>query len=137
MANDPECSSLGRREDWPWDEMEMMLEHMFGKSRARLRPTWRPAIDLVEEEDAFLVMIELPGVEPSDVELTVRGRILTIRGERTLTDALVGTRVLVMERCHGLFERRVALPSPVAPQHLEADYRDGVLFVRILKQGES
>ena len=137
MANDPRCPDVRGREDWPWDEMEMMLEHMFGKSRARLRPTWRPAIDLVEEEDAFLVMIELPGVEPSDVELTVRGRILTIRGERTLTDALVGTRVLAMERCHGPFERRVALPAPVDPQHLEADYHDGVLFVRIMKRGEA
>ena len=131
MASDPKCS-----EDWPWAEMEMMLEHIFGRGKAPRRPKWRPAIDLVEEENAFLIMVELPGVDPDDVDFAVRGQILTIRGERGLTEAFVGARPLIMERCHGPFERRVLLPTPIDPQHIEADYKDGILFVRILKQRE-
>lgn len=101
-------------------------------SRARL---WMPAMDVVEKRDAYLVYAELPGVDPSTVELTFEQNVLTIRGTKESDlDVREGeVRVYASERVAGSFERSIRLPEFVDGEGISASHRHGVLTVTIPK----
>lgn len=97
---------------------------------------WVPALDVVEKRDAYLVIAEVPGVSPSNVELSFEQNILTIRGEKgSPFDASKDgeLRVYATERIAGTFERSIRLPEFVDSERISADLRDGVLTVTIPK----
>lgn len=91
----------------------------------------RVSTDMHREGDDLLVTVELPGVEPAEVEVTVEGDMLTIKGQKsTETESKEEDRYL-RERRFGRFERRIALPDGVDPDAITADYDKGVLEVRV------
>jgi HSP20 family protein len=77
--------------------------------------------------------MELPGVEPGDVRLSLENNILTIRGEKKQQAEENNERVHRFERTYGMFERTFALPNTVDPERIEARYENGVLIVSIPK----
>lgn len=88
-------------------------------------------MDLYREGDAFTAEIDLPGVDPSSIDVDVEDRTLTIRAERTAA-AAVGERAwLTRERPSGTFARRLTLGSRVALDRIDAAYVDGVLRLSI------
>jgi HSP20 family protein len=93
---------------------------------------WRPTLDLVETEDAFLVHAELPGVLRQDVELEVEGQWLELAGERHMPGGERG--FLRLEGSYGRFRRRLELPAAVDPDGVAAELRRGVLKVRLPKR---
>ena len=110
-----------------------------GSSRTRFggesrRTGWAPAVDIREDNKEIVLEIELPGIKPSDVEVTAENGVLTIRGEKqsTSTEGIEG-RYHVVERSYGSFTRSFQLPSAVDEQRIEADFEDGLLSVRIPK----
>lgn len=99
--------------------------------------TWAPGVDLIETDDSFVVFVDLPGVDAKAIELSVTGRIITLRGgkEIALTSSNP-THIHMRERASGPFFRQLSLPGDVELDAVEAELRDGVLRVRIAK-GES
>jgi HSP20 family protein len=129
-AKDPEPASEG----WPWYELEVMMEHVFRAPRHRRpRHVWHPRVDLIEEADSLTVLAELPGVEADDVDVTLTGRVLRIRGEREFREPSSQHRCLITERPYGPFERRIIMPVPVDPNRITATCKAGVLIVKIPK----
>jgi HSP20 family protein len=95
--------------------------------------SWAPALDLVEKDDHFEAMMDLPGLSKDDVELTVTNNQLFIRGERKHESEKKGEGYYHCERVHGRFERTISLPSDIDAEKVEATFKNGVLEVRIPK----
>jgi HSP20 family protein len=114
-------------------EIDRLFEDTFGGSDSR-RTGWVPAVDVREDNKEIVLEIELPGIKPSDVDVTAENGVLTIRGEKqsTSTEGNEG-RYHVVERTYGSFTRSFQLPSAVDERSIEADFEDGLLSVRIPK----
>jgi HSP20 family protein len=117
------------------ERMRRMLERTFGEAGWLPFPIetagWSPFVDIEEQDDAYLVEAELPGVKREDVNVEVVGHELTISGElkETERNGVIRKRT----RRTGRFNYRVALPEPVAAEKVEARLKDGVLEIRIPK----
>jgi HSP20 family protein len=97
---------------------------------------WVPALDVIEKRDAYVVIVELPGVNQSKVELSFEQNILTIRGEKdSFFDPTKDgeLRVYAAERVAGPFERSIRLPEFVDSDQITAELRDGLLMVIVPK----
>jgi HSP20 family protein len=94
-------------------------------------PEWRPATDVYRTPDGWLVKFELAGVRAEDVEINVRGRALRVRGRRRDCCLEPGSRQVHMEIAYSRFDRQVELPVDVQQGRIAADFRDGMLLVRI------
>jgi HSP20 family protein len=89
--------------------------------------------DVSEDENALQISMELPGVEPDNVRLSLENNTLTIRGEKRQQIDENSERVHRFERVYGVFERTFVLPSTVDADKIEARFENGVLLVRIPK----
>ena len=97
---------------------------------------WVPAIDVVEQKDAYLMYAELPGVDPSQIDISVEQNVLTIRGTKpsTVQASREGeVRVYAAERVSGSFERSIRLPEFVDGDHIAAGFNNGLLTVHVPK----
>ena len=92
-----------------------------------------PAINIYEQGDKVVMMAEVPGVKPKDLDLTVLGESVTLKGQRTPEDLSDGERFYRRERPMGTFTRTVTLPEPIDPDSVQAQYKNGVLTVRMDK----
>ena len=88
---------------------------------------WSPAVDIKEEPERFVLYADIPGVSPTDIEVSMEKGVLTIRGERKheLTTAEQGFHRT--ERRQGVFIRRFTLPDSVDAENIAATSQDGVL----------
>ena len=93
---------------------------------------WRPAADVYEEAEHFVVALDLPGVDRSDLVIDLENNHLTIRGSRAAHSPTAGDG----ERTRGKFARTLALPASIDRERIEAEYKNGVLYVRIGKRVE-
>ena len=99
--------------------------------------TWAPLIDVLETGDEYLVRADLPGVSRNDLRVTLDRGELVIKGTRPLEQFAEGTRYLMSERPSGSFTRTFALPSNADASHIQAEFKDGVLKVRVAKAVKS
>ena len=95
---------------------------------------WRPAVDIKEEENRFLIQADVPGVDPKDIEITMENGVLTIRGERTGETKKEGEGYSRVERVRGSFYRRFSLPDTADADRIEAQGKHGVLEIVIPKK---
>ena len=95
---------------------------------------WRPAVDIKEEENRFLIQADVPGVDPKNIEITMENGVLTIRGERSAETREEREGYTRVERARGSFYRRFSLPDTADADHIEAKGKDGVLEVIIPKK---
>ena len=98
---------------------------------------WLPALDLSETEDKVLVKVELPGIDPKDIEVTVLGELLTIKGERKQEKEEKEEDYHRVERVYGSFCRTLRLPTTAEPDKVSASYKDGILKLTIPKKEEA
>jgi HSP20 family protein len=89
--------------------------------------------DVSEDENALQITMELPGVDPENVRLSLENNVLTIRGEKQQEIDENNERVHRSERVYGIFERTFVLPNTVDADRIEARFENGVLIVRIPK----
>jgi HSP20 family protein len=89
--------------------------------------TMRPAIESYVDGDNFTVRVELPGVDPKDVEVKVAGCVLTVKGSREEKHEAKKRDFFRREFRYGSFERAIALPEGMKAEDLKATYHDGVL----------
>jgi HSP20 family protein len=93
---------------------------------------WQPMADVHETETAFVVLLELPGIEQDDVEVQVDGENVVVRGQRRL-GAARPERYHRMERSYGSFSRSFRLPGPVDADAVMAQFKDGLLRLELPK----
>jgi HSP20 family protein len=96
-----------------------------------------PAVDIEETADEFVIKADLPGVAQKDVKVNLMGDTLTIRGERRQESEKKDGSTHRTERIYGSFERTFRLGTPVRNDKVKAQYRDGVLEVRVPKAEEA
>jgi len=121
----------------PFRELEE-LERLLPRVWRRL-PTergWTPIIDVFEKEDRFVVKAELPGMKEEDIDVSVVGDTLTIKGERKAETEVKEKDYYCCERSYGSFFRSMTLPSTVDAKKVEASFEDGVLEVNLPKTAE-
>ena len=121
----------------PIGSLRRELDRFFDDAVSRVAPiaaSWTPAVDVRETPNAWEFAVELPGVDPAQVEVTAEARVLKIRGEKRLLrqDGEDG-RWLSTERVSGAFERSFRLPAQVQEDAIEARYAQGVLTVTVPK----
>jgi HSP20 family protein len=115
-------------------EMNNMMQNVFGSLSDRLSfGRVVPAVDVKENDEMVTVSVELPGVDASDVELSIDGDTLEIKGRTLERDAQDGQRYHAQERGAGRFNRRIALPAEVDSEGVEASMDMGVLHLELPK----
>ena len=110
----------------PFREMERLMTGFARTSGAASMP-----MNLYREGDVFVAEVELPGVDPSSIDVDVEERTLTVRAERKEAPAGEDHRWLTKERPAGTFARQLNLGQGLALDKIEADYSDGVLLLTI------
>jgi HSP20 family protein len=124
-------------------QMSPRLAHALGlhgqpQGSGRAETTaWAPALDISERKDAYLVTVELPGVEAEDLEITMEDGLLTIQGERQFTAESSEEQFHRIERRYGAFRRSITLPAQVQAEQIQASFDNGVLQIVVPKAEEA
>jgi HSP20 family protein len=116
-------------------EMDELLDRFSGFAPALAPQSAFPPVNLYETEDAFVLTAEVPGLGPGDLEISLEGSTVTLRGERKAASE-EGASVHRSERPTGAFRRAIDLPIPIDADKVEAVHRHGVLTLRLLKAPE-
>ncbi len=95
--------------------------------------SWNPAVDVYESNGNIVLKAELPGVDKKDISVDVKGRILTLKGERSSDKEVKEDNYHRKERFYGKFQRAFTLPMEVDADKIKAEYKDGVLKVEVAK----
>jgi HSP20 family protein len=101
------------------------------------RPSWTPPCDIFEDSEGILLKIELPEVDAKEVDISLEGNTLTLRGERRLEREDRKEGYTRMERWSGSFLRSFTLPSSVNAEQISAESREGVLRIFLPKKAET
>ena len=128
----------------PWNMLQQIQREMNNLFDSRLTTNeenatvatsdWAPLVDIKEEQDRFLVMADIPGVDPKDIEVHMENGILTIRGERHAEHKEDREGYKRIERAYGSFHRRFSLPESADPNGITAKSRNGSLEIVIPKR---
>ena len=97
---------------------------------------WNPVVDVYDNDDNIVLKAEIPGIDKKDIEIDVKGRVLTLKGERSSDNEVKEDNYYRRERCFGKFERAFNLPVNVELDKIKANYKDGVLEIEIPKPEE-
>lgn len=117
--------------------LEKLMNQFLGNTVVEATDAWTPTLDLREYQDRFEVRVEVPGIDPKDVELTISDGRLTLKGEKR-TDWEENTEGYYRsERCYGKFARTVVLPETVDVEKVSASGKNGVLVVTLPKRDEA
>lgn len=130
----------------PWDGVRQLqddINRLFSgwttNDSSAVTADWAPNVDINEFEDKFQLYVDLPGVDPKDVDITLENSVLTITGERFLQAEKADENVTRRrtERGSGRFYRRFILPETVDADKVKASDRHGVLEILIPKQAKA
>lgn len=97
----------------------------------------RPAMDVVENDNAVTIRVDVPGLKPDDLNIEIEGDMLTISGEMGDTIEQEGERYHYRERVTGSFKRMLRLPDTIDTEHVDANIEHGVLTLSLPKRAES
>jgi HSP20 family protein len=121
-------------------EMNQLFEGFLGQGSERVQPAeraWAPPMDVCETPTDLRVLVEVPGISQSQIQIEIVEGVLTIRGERHPDATFRQDQLIRMERRYGLFSRSLNLPSIADAEGVRAVYRSGVLEVRLPKRPEA
>ncbi|OGT57051.1 MAG: heat-shock protein Hsp20 [Gammaproteobacteria bacterium RIFCSPHIGHO2_12_FULL_63_22] len=123
------------------EEIKQVFDRFFGDTETDassvVTSQWVPRVDIKEEPERFLILADLPGVDPNAIEVHMDKGILSIKGERRTEARTENERYSRVERAHGVFYRRFALPESANPEGISATGRNGVLEIAIPKRPET
>ncbi len=121
------------------ERMERLFEEFFPTVRREEEREylWAPAVDVYENDKAYIVEVDLPGLKKEDVKVTLQNNVLTIQGERRLTREEKGVDYHRQERFYGKFLRSFTLPETVDADKVSAEFKDGVLRLTLPKREPS
>jgi HSP20 family protein len=119
-------------------DMNRLFDRFFeGRAANGTSRRWVPAMDLVETDDHLVLRGDLPGMTEDDVDIEIKDSVLTVSGERRAEHEDKGEGYHRVERAFGSFSRSLSLPQGIEPERVEANFKDGVLEVRIPKPAEA
>jgi HSP20 family protein len=121
-------------------EMNRVFDNFFragSDEPGLLDRAWMPSVDIAEEEDQYVVKVELPGVNKEDVKIVLESNILTVRGEKKAEKESRNKNYHRMERTYGSFQRSFTLPTTVTNDDIDATYKDGILSITLPKADEA
>ena len=129
----------------PWSTMRVMMDEMDRWARTGLAKRGQELadalgylpLDVAETAGEYVLTAELPGVSVNDVEVNVEENVVTIRGVKPAPEDTEEKKDHRLERPYGGFQRSLALPRNVDPEQVAANFKDGVLEVRIGKREEA
>jgi HSP20 family protein len=128
-----ESTSLFDEFNWLSREMDRLFEPL-GIPALRTAGGGFPAVNVATEEDKVHVLIFAPGVDPASLEVSMLGSVLTVQGARKLPAVAGGSQHWVNERFDGQFVRTLTLPDDVDSGRVEAQARDGVVWIQVSRQ---
>ena len=117
-------------------EMDQIFGEFFGRTPSNMATTeamWSPLVDIHETKDSFLLQVELPGVKQEDIQVSVEGDTLTLKGELKRETEVKEDQYHRIERSYGAFSRTLELPPGVNPDAIKASIAKGVLTVTVPK----
>jgi HSP20 family protein len=133
-------NSYGQKSSWSplmelRQEMDRLLDDVWKTPREGLQTsqTWYPACDVSENEDHYLLAIEMAGIPKDHVQIEAIDNQLVIAGERKEDDRKKENGLFYSERHYGKFQRTFSLPKGLETDKIEANYQDGVLKILIPK----
>jgi HSP20 family protein len=120
-------------------EMNSLMDWAFGRgwTDGLLESSWTPPVDVEQEADKFRIHVDLPGVQRDEIEITVHGETLTVKGEKKREIESKQDDTYRSERYYGTFSRSLTLPAAVDANKIEASYKDGVLEIVVPKSEEA
>lgn len=129
----------------PFEDMERFTDEMLAGWPLRLRwpriaaeeIAWAPSVDMYEKEGSFIVQAELPGVKKEDVDISITGDILTIKGECKAPVRIKEEEYHRCDVCYGPFFWSISTPTAVDTGKIEATYAEGILEVHLPKAKEA
>ena len=120
------------------DEVDRMFNARTGLTRSDAGPLaasdWMPAVDIKEEKDRYIIVADVPGVDPKDIHVSMEHGVLTIKGEKETEKKEEREGYRRIERSRGSFSRSFSIPDSVDSEAITAKSRNGVLEVVIPKQ---
>jgi len=114
----------------PWSLLDSWGERSFGAA-------WLPSVDVSEDEKGVKVALEVPGIDPKDIEISLSGNMLRVEGEKKEEKEDKGKDYYRSERRFGSFSRVVELPPGTDLDSIQADYQNGVLSITAKKEAGS
>jgi HSP20 family protein len=125
-------------------DLRKRMDDIFGEffgptpfAMAATEAVWSPLADVHETKDGFQLQVELPGVKQEDIQVSMVGDTLTLKGERKRETEVKEDNYHRIERSYGTFQRSIVLPTVVDPNRIKATYRDGVLEIQLPKKEEA
>lgn len=121
------------------EAMDRLFEESFVQPRAGwLAPfgTEALAVDMYQTDDAVVVKSAVPGVKPEDIDISITGDVLTIKGETKAEEEVKEENYIRRERRYGSFSRSLALPVPVVADKATAEFENGILTLKLPKAEE-
>lgn len=127
----------------PWNmlnhlrrEMDQMMESQSTRDETSMVATsdWTPAVDIKEEKHRFVIIADVPGVDPKNIEVHMENGVLSIKGERESETKVEEEGYKRIERSRGTFYRRFSLPDSADAERINAKSQNGVLEITIPKQ---
>ncbi|MFH8978760.1 Hsp20/alpha crystallin family protein [Streptomyces sp. NPDC017890] len=115
----------------PFREFDRLTQQLFGNTSGTWsRPTAMP-MDAYREGDAYVIALDLPGVDPGAIDIDVERNMLTVKAERRPVTKSDDVQMELSERPLGVFSRQVMLADTLDTEHISADYDAGVLTLRV------
>lgn len=146
MNNMMRQSQRGNRGMMAQDPLRQAFDRLFegslfqsesGDGSSVVTSQWMPRVDIKEEPNQFVLYADIPGVNPEDIEVQMDKGMLTIKGERSQEQVSESDNYSRIERRHGSFHRRFALPDSADPEGIAASGNNGVLQITIPKRPET
>jgi len=120
------------------EAMDHLFDEAFTRPLIRMNGGWSsPSIDLYQTDNDVVVKASLPGIKPDEVQISVVGDVLTIKGEVKQQDEVKEKTYHMREQRWGSFERSVALPSSVSADKAKAEFENGILTITMPKEEEA
>ncbi len=117
--------------------VDRLMENSLGEEWDQQAREWSLALDVIENEDSYLIKATVPGVKPEDLEITFNKGMLTIRGELKDEAEQTQGQYHLRERRYGAFSRSVTMPANVKADDIQADYQGGILTLSLPKAEEA
>ena len=111
-----------------------IIHQPWGGRETSARSDWQPRVDMCETPEAFIVEVELPGVQREDVHIEMKDDTLYITGERRAASEHQERNYYRLERRYGRFERQLRLPGGVARGAIRAEFDAGILIITLPKR---
>ena len=132
---------------YPWGQHSRFhdeVKHVFGRflsddatDPSAVPSEWTPRVDVKEEDKRFVILADIPGVDPKDIDVSMDKGVLTIRGERKSESVEANGKSTRVERFYGAFHRSFALPDSADAEGISASGKHGVLEISIPKKAET